>query len=155
MGGRLGLLALLALAALSTPAAGQRVDELGVQGMFTGAEPEAVLAVGYAGWRVDDRVRVAVLAGPGVSDGDLAARGELLGHLLINPGAASTRPRFYAGAGIAGVVGPRDAGYAVLLAGVEQRRRGRDGWVAEVGVGGGIRITAGWRWRLPARGGGR
>jgi hypothetical protein len=76
----------------------------------------------------------------------VAGRAELVAQALTAP----TRTRgaqVYVGGGIAGVVGPADRAYIVLLAGVESRPGARSGWAVEIGVGGGLRLSAGWRWR--------
>jgi hypothetical protein len=128
------------------PAAGQRVAELGVQALVTTANPALAAAGVYGALRVSQRVRFCVTGSGGVAAGDVAGRGELLGHFLFDP----TAPRgagAYAGGGVGGVVGALDEGYLVLLLGVEARPGGRSGWSAELGIGGGLRIAAGYRWR--------
>ncbi|MGH7628648.1 MAG: hypothetical protein ACREOF_04540 [Gemmatimonadales bacterium] len=132
--------------AWASPATGQRVTELGVHTLIATSAP--VLTVGgvYGALRPSARVRLAVTAGAGVADGDPAARGELLGHFLLDP-TGRRGAGVYAGGGIAGVVGPVDEGYLVLLVGVEGRPGAGAGWSLEVGLGGGMRIAAGYRWR--------
>lgn len=124
--------------------------EAGVQALVTTASPALVTGGLYAAFRPSLRTRIAATLGAGVSDGRAAGRGELLAHFLLSPNAVS-RPGVYLGAGIAGVVGPVDQGYVVALVGVEGAPGGRSGWVVEAGVGGGVRLTAGWRWRWPRR----
>jgi hypothetical protein len=69
---------------------------------------------------------------------------------LLNP-FTRTRVSPYAGGGVA-IQGwsDRDAEYLMLLVGVESRPGARVGWYLEGGVGGGIRLVLGVRWR-PAR----
>jgi hypothetical protein len=57
----------------------------------------------------------------------------------------------YAGGGVAGIAGPDDRGYLVLLLGIEAGPGARGGWALEAGVGGGLRLAAGYRWRRFAR----
>jgi hypothetical protein len=102
--------------------------------------------------RLSQRVRIALTAGAGVADAEPAGRGELLGHFLLDP-TARRGAGAYAGGGIAGVIGSVDEGYLVLLLGLEARPGAGSGWAVELGVGGGVRIAAGYRWRRHPRGG--
>jgi len=139
-----------ALAGVTPLAAQQRTWELGGQWLVTTADPVLVAGGLYAAWRPSERARLAMTLNGGVAGSDAAGRGELLAHFLLNPGA-TTRPGFYVGGGVAGVVRRVDRGYIVVLAGLEGSPGGRSGWALEAGVGGGIRVTAGWRWRRGAR----
>ena len=128
------------------PVAAQQVTEFGVMGIATASDPGLVVAGGYGAIRTSRRTRVSVGLGAGVSDGRAAWRGELLVHFLLNP----TRRRgvgVYGAGGIAAVGGPVDQGYLVLTLGLETRPGGRSGWFVEAGVGGGVRLAAGVRWR--------
>ncbi|HEY6948412.1 MAG TPA: hypothetical protein VI297_06310 [Gemmatimonadales bacterium] len=142
-------LPLLALA-WSGPAAAQGVREAGVQALVTTASPALGTAGLYAAVRPSLRTRIAVSVGGGVSDGRAAGRAELLAHFLLSP-TTTARPGVYLGAGVAGVAGPVDQGYVVVLVGVEAAPAGRSGWALETGVGGGLRLTVGWRWRWRGR----
>jgi len=147
----------LALAvAMAVPARlqAQRVLELGAQALVATSDPALVTAGIYAALRPSARARLAATIGAGVSDSRAAARGELLAHFLLSPGA-TRRPGAYVGGGLAGVVGPVDHGYIVILAGLESAPGGRSGWAVEAGVGGGVRLTAGWRWRWRSQRGGK
>ena len=132
------------------PAAAQGVREAGVQALVTTASPALVTGGLYAAVRPSLRTRIAVTLGAGVSDGRAAGRGELLAHFLLSP-TATARPGVYLGAGVAGVAGPVDQGYVVALVGVEAAPAGGSGWALEAGIGGGLRLTAGWRWRWRSR----
>ena len=132
------------------PAAAQGVREAGVQALVTTASPALVTGGLYAAVRPSLRTRIAVTLGAGVSDGRVAGRGELLAHFLLSP-TATARPCVYLGAGVAGVAGPVDQGYVVALVGVEAAPAGGSGWALEAGIGGGLRLTAGWRWRWRSR----
>ena len=139
------LSAVAALAA-AAPAGAQQVKELGIQ--TTGTLSDPALAVGgiYAAWRPAARGRIAAALGVGGSDGEVAWRGELLGHFLLAP-RRRTGPGVYLAGGLAAVGGPADRGYLVLAVGIEDRPGGPSGWFAEAGVGGGARLSLGYRWR--------
>ena len=139
------LSAVAALAA-AAPADAQQVNELGIQAIGTLSDP--ALAVGgiYAGWRPTKRARISGGLGLGGSEGEVAWRGELLGHFLLAPTRREGAGVYLAG-GIAAVGGPADQGYLVLVAGLESRPGAASGWFLEAGVGGGPRVSAGWRWR--------
>jgi hypothetical protein len=132
------------------PAAAQTMLEAGGQALITTADPALVTGGLYGAVRASTRMRLALTAGLGVSDGRAAGRGELLAHFLLSP-AAKSGPGVYVGGGIAGVVGAVDQGYVVALVGLEAAPGGRSGWAIEAGVGGGVRLTAGWRWRRAIR----
>jgi hypothetical protein len=144
------LSAVAALAA-AAPADAQQVNELGIQAIGTLSDP--ALAVGgiYAGWRPTRRARISAGLGLGGSEGEVAWRGELLGHFLLAPTRREGAGVYLAG-GIAAVGGPTDQGYLVLVAGLEARPGAASGWFLEAGVGGGPRVSAGWRWRWFPRG---
>jgi hypothetical protein len=129
-----------------TPAAAQQVTEFGVMGIATASDPALVVASAYGGIRTSRRTRISAGLGLGGSDGRAAWRGELLAHFLLNPTRRSGVGIYGAG-GVAAVGGPVDQGYLVLTLGVEARPGGRSGWFVEAGVGGGVRLAAGMRWR--------
>jgi hypothetical protein len=135
----------VALAAAG-PVAAQQVKEVGVQVTGTWSDPALVVAGVSGAIRTSERTRVSAALGGGVSDGAAAWRGEVLGHFLLAPrrreGVAP-----YAAGGVSVVGGPVERGYLVLTLGLEDRPGGRSGWFLELGVGGGARISAGWRRR--------
>jgi hypothetical protein len=135
-------------AALSSSerASAQQVVELGVQAMGTFSDPPLAAAGGYGALRTSGRTRVSAAIGAGVADGELALRGELLGHFLLSPGERK-QPGFYVAGGIAGVEGAGGRGYLVLTLGIEDHPGGPSGWALELGVGGGFRLALGYRWR--------
>jgi hypothetical protein len=140
------LSAVAALAAAAPPAGAQQVRELGIQAIGTLSDPALGVGGVYAGWRPTRRARLSASLGLGGSAGRTAWRGELLGHFLLAPtrreGAA-----MYLAAGVAAVGGAADEGYLVLALGIEGRPGAPSGWFAEAGVGGGARVSAGYRWR--------
>jgi len=128
------------------PLAAQQGKELGVQVMATASDPALAVAGVYGGVRTSARTRISGAAGAGLSSGDLAFRGELLGHFLLSPNQRDGAGFYFAG-GVAAVEGPVDRGYLVLTAGLEDRPAGASGWGIELGVGGGVRVMLGYRWR--------
>jgi hypothetical protein len=140
------LLALTGAVAWVAPAAAQHGQEVGVQATFTTADPALAVAGVYGGLRTSARTRLSAALGAGLSGGDLAARGELLGHFLLSPGQSRGAGFYFAG-GLAAVAGPAAGGYLVLAAGLEERPAAGSGWAVELGVGGGVRVALGYRWR--------
>ena len=114
--------------------------------MATFSDPMLAVAGAYGALRVSGRTRVSLSLGAGTTDSDLACRGELLGHFLLSP-AELRKPGFYLAGGVAGVAGRVDQGFLVLTAGVEQHPARGSGWAVELGVGGGVRLALGYRWR--------
>ena len=137
---------LIGAVTLPQVATAQQVREFGVQAVATFSDPVLGVLAGYGALRTLGRTRLSLSLGAGSSDGRLAVRGELLGHFLLSP-AARRKPGFYLAGGIAGVGGTVDRGYLVLTAGVEQSPGGASGWAVEAGVGGGVRVSLGYRWR--------
>src|ERR1043166_662891 len=115
----------------------QQVREVGVQALVATSDPALVTGGIYAALRPSARARLAAAIGAGVSDGRAAARGELLAHFLLSPGV-TRKPGASGGGGLAGVVGPVDQGYIVVLAGLESAPGASSGWAVEAGVGGGV-----------------
>lgn len=142
--GRRGALA-LALLLLADAAAAQRAREIGLHAVFTGQDAELFAGGIYGAIRTTRRTRLALTAAAGSADGEFVARGEVLGHFLLSPAARG--PGIYGGGGIAGIAGAGEEGFLVLLLGIEHAPGGRAGWYLEAGVGGGVRLAAGYRWR--------
>lgn len=140
---------LSAVAALcaAAPAGAQQAKELGIQATGTLSDPALGVGGVYGAWRPSARSRISAALGVGGSDGETAWRGELLVHFLLAP-ARKHGPGAYLAGGVAVAGGPADRGYLVLALGVEDRPGGRSGWFAEAGVGGGARLSAGYRWRF-------
>lgn len=140
----LGLVTVLLL--FAAPVSAQRGYELGIQAIGTASDPPLAVAAAYGALRTSTRTRISASAGAGVSSGELGLRGEILGHFLLSP----NKPQgtgFYMAGGVAGVGGPVKQGYLVLTLGVESRPGATKGWAAELGVGGGFRLSLGYRWR--------
>lgn len=139
------LLAAVGLAA-PLPAAAQRgwdaqVHAIGVVsdssffGLGAGVGLRAGRGVGLgattsAGWLAPDRI---------------AGRAELLVYYHL-PATRPGRPGVYGGAGVAADAREDDLrGLAVVVIGVEAPPARQGGWFVEVGVGGGLRLAAGYR----------
>jgi hypothetical protein len=135
-----------ALAAAAAPAGAQQVRELGIQAIGTLADPALGVGGAYAAWRPAKRARLSASLGIGGSGGEVAWRGELLGHFMLAPTRRAGSAVYLAG-GVAAVSGRTDQGYLVLVAGIEGRPAAASGWFLEAGVGGGARLSAGYRWR--------
>jgi hypothetical protein len=131
----------------AAPLPAQQIPEVGVQVIGTASNPELLVGGGYAALRMSRRFRISGAVGIGGSGGETAWRGELLAHFLLAPGRREGVGGYVAG-GVAAVGGVEDQGYMVLTLGVESRPRSRSGWFLEGGVGGGVRVAAGYRWRL-------
>jgi hypothetical protein len=140
------LLAAGAALTLATPGAAQQIREIGIQAIGTFSDPPLAVAGAYGALRSGGRTRLSASLGAGISDGDLAWRGELLAHFLLSP-EERRKAGFYFAGGIAGVEGPVSRGYLVLALGVEGRPRRHSGWAVEAGLGGGFRLALGYRWR--------
>jgi hypothetical protein len=83
------------------PLAAQHPVEYGVHAVATFATPDLVAGGGYAAVRSGERARLALTLAAGTADGDVAFRGELLGHFLLSP-RATHGVGFYALGGAAG-----------------------------------------------------
>lgn len=145
--------ALLFVTTIAGSLSAQRVAELGLHAVATFSATEMVGAGGYGAMRLGDRLRIAVTAAAGTSEGETAFRGEALAHFLISPHAMS-------GVGVYGLGGVAVAnqvfkdgndtrGLLVLGLGIEAKPGAGSGWALEAGIGGGFRVGAGYRWRWP------
>lgn len=120
--------------------------ELGLQALATIADPALAGGGLYAALRPGGNARLALTLTAGGRDHRLAGRGELLAHFLLNPNRTHGLGLYGLG-GLAGVLQSGTRGYLVLGVGVETASGRRSGWAVEAGVGGGVRLTAGWRRR--------
>jgi hypothetical protein len=137
------LLVMLGLGAGSVQA--QKGIEGGIHALATFADFDFTGGGVHLGLRPGGRTRFTLAASPGVIQDEFALRGEGTAQFLLNPG--SRQGGFYAGGGIAGVAGPVDEAYLLLLLGYETSPGGESGWVVEAGIGGGVRVLLGYRWR--------
>lgn len=137
-------------AVVAVPLDGQTRPDLRVQSVVTLADQQYVggglgLTLGAG-----SRGRLGALAMLGERDGALAARFEATLTLHLEP-FARRGVGIYGGGGAAFVTGGGpDAEYLVLFLGVETAPARRAGVFVEGGVGGGVRLAAGYRLRLHA-----
>ncbi len=98
--------------------------------------------------RAGGQGRFALAAACGDYERALGVRLEATAQFLLRPGERSgVGP--YGGLGLAfvGSEGVRGASYLTALLGVDQAPGARAGWYAELGLGGGVRVTLGRRVR--------
>lgn len=135
----------------AAPGDAQQISEIGVQGLVTSSEPVLGVVGPYGAFRTSGRTRISAFLGGGASDGDFAWRAEALGHFLLSPDRRRGWGAYLAG-GVAAIGGTINRGYIVLCLGAEGRPGSSSGWVGEIGIGGGARISLGYRWRRFPRG---
>jgi hypothetical protein len=92
--------------------------------------------------------RFALSAAGGDYDGEVGIRLQATAQLLLRP-SDRTGLGPYAGLGLAfvGAEAIPGAGYLTGVLGVEAAPGRAAGWYAELGLGGGVRLAAGRRWR--------
>lgn len=142
---RAGLLLALVLWPGALGAQEPRGVEAGAQGLLLVGRRDFAGGGATLGWRPGGGVRLQ-LAALGGDRAGLAARGELVGHLLLEP-ARVGGVGLYAIGGVAGTFAARARGDLVLGLGLETRPGGRLGLAVEAGVGGGVRLAVGLRRR--------
>ena len=133
--------------AVPVPAAAQITRDWQVHGIAAVFADRFVGAgIGYA-VRPPGRVRFALVGSLGDLEGVAAGRAEAFISFHLNAGRERGFTP-YGAAGIAAVITrPATRGYVELVLGMEQRPGRRSGFFAEAGVGGGLRIAAGYRFR--------
>lgn len=98
--------------------------------------------------RPGGQTRLAASAAGGDYEGVLGIRLQATAQLLLKPAERSgVGP--YAGLGLTfvGAQAAHGAGYLTAVLGVEAASGRRAGWYSELGLGGGVRLAVGWRWR--------
>ena len=92
--------------------------------------------------------RFALTLAAGDYHGTVGVRVAADAQVLLRPGERSG-PGPYGGLGLAfvGADGERGAGYLTALLGVEAAPGRRQGWYVELGLGGGVRLSLGRRFR--------
>lgn len=138
----------LVLVARSAPGQGLTATEFDMGTVATWARRDFYgVSLGVA-HRPSSQGRAALSVAGGALDGDAAVRIELTTQFLVLPDV-KTGVSPYAGLGIAymGARHYRGTGALVALVGVEGPEGRRRGWFVELGVGGGVRLRAGHRWR--------
>ena len=127
-------------------AQGWRETQLAAVGVAS--RPAAAVAGAGLAWRDGGRTRLggALLLGAD-EHGAWAGRVELGWHFLLDP-AKRAGNGVYGGGGVAvAATAGRTRTYLMLVIGVENAPAGGRGTFIEAGVGGGIRLSVGMRWR--------
>jgi hypothetical protein len=125
-----------------------QVREVQVWGLAVASQP-ALYAAGFGfAWRDNQRSRIApALALGALGNGRLGARADLAIHFLLDP-YKRAGTAIYGGGGLtASAAGSRVTPYALLVLGAERNPGGAGGSFIELGVGGGVRLAVGYRWR--------
>jgi hypothetical protein len=139
---------LLAAALAAAAPCRAQVREVQVWGLAVASQPALYAAgVGLA-WRDNQRSRIApALALGALGSGRFGARADLAIHFLLDP-YKREGTAIYGGGGLtAWVAGGRVTPYALLVLGAEKAPGGAGGSFIEIGVGGGVRLAIGYRWR--------
>jgi len=139
------VLALTGVGAGWKPARAQRLTVTEAGAGFYGAELGVARRPGGVG-------RFALTAAGGSYEGASGLRIAASAQFLLNPGDR-TGTSLYGGVGIAfaAATSERGAGYLTALVGLESAPGRAAGWYAELGLAGGVRVSAGRRWRrLPS-----
>lgn len=122
--------------------------ELGVGGLAAIADADFYGGAAGVARRPGGHTRLAGQVALGAVDGRAAVRVEATAQFVVAP-AARAGVGLYLGAGITWQGTERTAGatYLAAVVGLEGAPGRRLGWYLESGVGGGIRVAAGVRWR--------
>ena len=92
--------------------------------------------------------RLALGAAGGTYEGRAGVRLAATAQFLLRPtGQSGAGPYGGLGVAFAGAAGTHGAAYLVLVVGLESVPGRRQGWYGELGLAGGVRVVAGWRWR--------
>ena len=120
--------------------------EAGLISALAAADPAFIGGGASVAWRPGDRLRLVAAGMLGSQDDRTIGRGELSLNYLLEP-ARLRGVGVYGVAGVAGTTGAHGSGYLLIGFGVESAPGAAHGWLVEGGVGGGLRIAAGYRWR--------
>jgi hypothetical protein len=127
------------------PLQAQKGTEGGLHALLTFADFTFAGGGAHLSLRPGGRTRFTLTGSAGAVESRFAVRGESTAQFLLNP--SSRRHGFYAGGGVAGLAGPVDEAYLLLVLGWESSPGGSSGWAVETGFGGGVRVLLGYRWR--------
>lgn len=97
--------------------------------------------------RLTPQTRVRGVVAAGLAGAHAAGRAEAALELVLDPEARGWSPRLSAGVAVTAWRGGSEQ-FLLLLAGLEQRPRGRSGWWMEAGAAGGLRLGLGFRWAV-------
>ncbi len=125
-----------------------QVRETQLWGLAVASRP-ALYAAGFGlAWRDNQRTRIAPAVAVGaLADGRFGARADLAIHFLLDPYKRGGTAIYGGGGLTAALAGGRLTPYALLVLGAERNPGGPGGSFIEIGVGGGIRLAIGYRWR--------
>ena len=140
------LLTAAALVLHARPLQSQIRHEWGGQVTGTTGRPAFVGAGPLWAWRPGTRDRMMLHGALGAAEHQAALRVEAAWHFMLNP-RTEKGVGAYLGGGVAGQFAGTNHGWLLLMAGLEQNPGARRGWTVELGVGGGVRFTVGYRWR--------
>jgi hypothetical protein len=147
---RSGLLVILAALPAGVAAQQRRLTawEAGVGGVAVLARGDFYGAALQAGYRAGGQARLSGAVAPGVVGDRAAIRADAAAEFMVMP-AVRRGVGVYGGAGLGyqAAVGGRGAAFMSARIGVERAPGGRFGWYLEAGVGGGVRLAGGVRWR--------
>lgn len=141
--------AALLLAAAPAAAAAQGIRETQVFGVALASKPVVFAAGAGLAWRDRGRSRIGgALAAGTTEDGGVAGRAEATYHFLLDP-LLGTGAGLYGGGGLALTAFPdgRVRPWVQLVLGVESAPGAPRGTFFEIGLGGGVRVAAGVRFR--------
>jgi hypothetical protein len=136
------------LASLPGQARAQGVRELQVHAVGMASRPFFGGAGGALAFRDRDRNRWQGALAAGFVDGrGMGARGDFVYHFLLDP-RKRQGSAVYGGGGLTALIAAgRVRPYALLVVGAENAPGGSGGSFVELGVGGGVRLAVGYRWR--------
>lgn len=126
----------------------QGVREVDLHALGVASDPTFLGAGGGYAWRDPRRTRVLATVALGtLGHAGVAGRADLAWHFLLDPrkrqGSAA-----YGGGGLSVQAGAREVKpYVLVVLGAENAPGGAGGSYVEVGVGGGVRVVIGYRWR--------
>jgi hypothetical protein len=136
-------------AAAASPVRAQGAPQwwLGALGTTTGPRVKFVGAGPGVGVSPTPRVSLRLLAAGGWSGGGAAGRAEALAAFSLAPWSGRGLEPYVAGGLAATASRGGIRGYATAMVGLALATQRRAGWFGEIGVGGGLRLAAGIRWR--------
>src|SRR5437016_5325783 len=139
------LFALLLLAA--PPLEGQQTFDWQLHGLATVFAHRFMGSGIGLGVRPPGQTRISFTASAGDLDGSVAGRVEGLLSFHLNPGKERGFSPYSAAGVAANLTRQATTGYVEVLLGLEERPGRRSGLFVEVGIGGGMRLVAGYRLR--------
>lgn len=128
------------------PATAQITREWGAQITGASGKPAFLGAGAVWAWRPGLRDRLLLHGALGAAEHQGALRVEAAWHFMLAP-RTERGLGAYLGGGLAGQFARTSHGWLLLVGGIEQNPGAASGWALEFGVGGGIRVAVGYRWR--------